>query len=308
MINNQSLPQPQQITWPNTRILSRTIFQNRTQDVFAPPLLHRVLIQTAASGAIGAFLYVVSEMISIPQLYNFLFIRPLPIILGWGALLAIPVGFVIWGCARLLDHSLACVTRIAIAVLVEVLIEAAFLLPHPSDFQEPVALHRSIRSIVLSGFAIGLISGSRVDIWRALAQGAMTLHRKPGLLDMILGFVLRVSIVFGWMESLVILVWVLQLNYETKDLLFALAALVYFTTSAAILFAKVRFWLTASLGLLLNLPLIYLLVLFRSQMGFLTYVVCAYLVLWLTFLISRWRFLDRLFGTIKEEFRYYLFD
>jgi hypothetical protein len=143
---------------------------------------------------------------------------------------------------------------------------------------------------------------------RSLADGRTPLQRKPQVVDRIIGFALRVSIVFGFMESVVMLISVFQEDYQPNELLVVISTLAYFSTSTVILFARSKFWFTANTGMLLNAPLVYLLVKFRSNMGAFTYVGLIYLFLWLSFLLTRWRLLDSVFAKITAELRYYLID
>lgn len=293
----------------STTVAAPALLANRKAVVYRTPLprLSRLLAQSAAAAVLGHFLIVIAEVLYVPQFYNFLFIPALPVILGCAVGFGVVGGFAIWGCMRLFRRKFGRTVRTLIVGFFSALLAGGHWVLFPPDPWQPP--HNEL--FVFAMFpvlAIGLIAGSYCNPARALSYGLCHVKPQQPMSVTIVGFALRLAIIFGCLESMLALICVLQVNYQNRDLIVVLLVLGYFLAGTVITFVNPKFWLTAIIASLLNAPWAFVLTKFSNEPNLIWWFILAYLLLWVAFLLARYRVLDAVFSVIKEEIRYYLID
>ena len=288
-------------------ILSRSIYTAETEPSERPQFGIYVS-QGAATGVVLAFLFVVTQMITVPNVYNFLFGKGLlwilPLGLGGGTVKAL----VIWICSRLAGHRVAWFIRAAIAaVVLETLsrILALFFPPKPGP---PVSLSWTIGLTVFASLAYAVIMGSNLHPWRALVRGPEFAGAKAVLLAGVTGFILRLTIVFMFMQSVVFMIWVLQVNHHYKVLVWTVLTFSHFTAALLVVFVRMRFWLLATVAAIITAPVVMFVLEFQQELAWMLYLIVAYLGVWAAFVFARWRCTYPVLAYLAEELRYYLID
>lgn len=272
-----------------------------------PPGIWTFISQGAVIGVIIEYLLVVSSMLRRPNFYNFLFIPALPGFLGVAMVAGISAGLVTWAFSRISGRGLGTPIRSMLGVLSVTGVYAVVYLSVPSNPYEPESNYLEILLFILVvGTISGMFIGSGLRPWPVLSRG-MNNH-KSDLVAKVSGLVLRLLIVFGLMESVVLLISTLQLNYRRADMVFTLFALGHFFTASIIVFARLKFVPLSLLAFIANVPVGSLILDFpdKTLIGF--YISFGYLIVWAVFLLSRSALMQTALFEFKKELRYYLID
>ena len=162
---------------------------------------------------------------------------------------------------------------------------------------------------LIYGLITGLVTGSELQPWRELVRGAKALPTQSRLLTGTTGLLLRVIVLFFLMDVIIATVCTAQTNYELQNAVTTFIALGHFVAAAAIVFARMKFWLLLPFALIVNLPNAYFLrASIKQNDVFSAYATVGYLAVWAIFLLTRWRPTYTALAFFKEELRYYLID
>lgn len=297
------------------QILARSLYVADSENRSDVDSIGQHLTRGAAVSITMMFLLIVVEMFLRPNFYNFLFVRALPVFLGEGLLFGLLEGVVIWSFGKIVGHRLGLVVRgvLGLAVLETAQLSQWLLLSFLYPQQQPPPDSTTVYWIIhltffVFGVLIGLVTGSRLQLWRALVRGTELRGERSSLLPGITGFLLRVIVTFFFMESVVALVSLFSINYQQRDLVSMLIAVGHFAASLVVVFTRLRFWQLLPLAVLVNVPVVALLTKLKPELWLERHVILAYLAVWLAFLITRSQVVKSAFAVVKNELRYYLID
>lgn len=293
------------------------VYQRLTEPQSTPRSHHTgfgaCLAQGLSVGAVLVFVLTVISLLSSPTNgYNFYVILFFPLILCYGLVPGFVQALVIWLCIRLAGHDLRWFTRLLISALVFAISYAAVLASFGFTYSQNPDLTSYLMPIGIAGAfgaPFGVITGSRLKLWRELVRGNDSVPFKARFVTGFTGLILRAAVVFFLMESILELIVVLQVNFKENDLIFALVALAHFMAAFVITFSRVRFWVLLPLAVLINVPIF-------TQINFLLteahvvffYLCVGYLSAWAVFLIARCPLTYKALAMLTEEFKYYLID
>ena len=290
------------------QILSRSAYEAAMHSQI--PGIGRFLTQGITAGAFVFFvLTVVLPLFNLGRRYNSLIGLLLPIYLVLGMALGVVHGLVIWACTRLARHNLDNISRAATGVLVMATLMGILLLMPSSSREVRLEYYLVFGAVnIFIGMTYGLFTGSRLQPWRELVRGAEWLPRQSRLLTGFTGLLLRVTIIFSLMESILYLIWILQSDSQ-NDLLSFVIAFGHFVAASVVVFSRLKYSFLVPLAILLNLPVVvFIKDLLTDADLFWWYVAVSYLVAWAAFLLTRWRPLYSALAVINEEIHYYLID
>lgn len=270
-------------------ILSSSIYQSPTE----VPGIGRFLSQGAVAGAFAVLLPVVILMLQIDRKgYNFFFLFFLPLFLFGGMAIGLIEGVVIWVCTLIDGHRLDVAVRafVACLVLLTLLIIITFLFSGPSSYypnRTPANYYSAFGGYVAFGIVFGFVIGSGFRPGRELIRGT-TANRWP-IMTALTGVLLRLIVVFGLMDAILNLIWILQRDFRPNDGAIAVIALGHFTAAAVIVFARMPVRLLQVLALVVNFPVV---LLFKDRLEpeevAARTIIFVYIALWGAFLACRW--------------------
>ncbi len=293
----------------------------RERHTFAPvvpqPGLATFIAQAAVGSFCGTFVVLLVRIFFVYQPRNGFFVFYVPLLMGLALATGALAGLLIWAGTKETDGPLLGITRTLMGVLVMGLAWFAlwyFLLREEEISSE--ALLWMLAVVVVSGVSIGLVTGSRLRLWRELVRGGETKKVALRILAGLIGLVLRSVVVFLFLGYLIMAIASVQSHFvgtqprlasEITSMVWDLLLLGHFTTGAILLFARLRFW-----------PLVLLTVISIAPVGAGLWIaelvsverniVIGYLVAWAMFLLTRWRQTDVALGVLSKELRYYLID
>ena len=292
--------------------MSATLFnQPRSANVnivvyqYAVPTLRELLTQGALAGAFAYFLILIGASFSIDNYYKVLLFGALPSYLGVGLVVGLFDGLAIYGCTRYFSARLPWLIRLAVAVVVFAASQIVLNILYPPPNWDRDSVVRLVGFGLLPVLSFSFITGSRYRPWRALSYGTRRIGNYQYLPATITGFVLRLALLFGWFQSILVLVCIIEMNEELWDLFVVWLVAMHFLIGLAITLTNPRFWLAAILAALINAPWLVILIVYRDQLGTVWFFMAGYLALWLGFMLSRCAALNPLFSSISEELRYY---
>jgi hypothetical protein len=266
------------------------------------------IAQGAATGAVLEFLFVVIQIITVPDGYNFLFVYGLPVILGFGVGWGTVKALVIWTCARLAHRRVPWLIRCLIAAGVLTGLTRVFDVFFPHEPGAPVSLSWIIGSAVFTALACGIVIGSSLNPWRAVVRGADFIVPRSAFLAGVTGFMLRLFIVYSFMGSVIITICSAQVNSTSKEVVWAILALCHLTAALLVVFIRMPFWLLLILSVPVTAPVVMLLAEFQYKLGWVLYPILGYMVAWIAFILARWRHTYSALAVINDEIHYYLID
>ena len=284
-----------------SEVLSRRIYQLPQPQL---PGIGRFLSQGVAA---GVFIYFLITLFIIfqAQYEKFAFVFFLPFFLVWGMLVGLCVGLVIWASTKLAGRRLNVAVRGALGVLAVAIFAAAFYLLLTA-LRVNWSWSDSYTNVIYLGIGVGygLLTGSRLQPWRELVRGSK--EAKSRVLTGITGFVLRVLLIWGLLESIL---GVCALLRDSEQRYLAVIALCHFAIAAAIVFTRMKFWLLFPLAVLVNLPVVWLIeVMLKNELPIYRYLCVSYLAIWTMFLLARFSLTYSFLASLKQELRYYLID
>jgi hypothetical protein len=257
------------------------------------PSVATFLSQGAVVGALIGFLSLVAGMLSHPENgYNFfLMFYLLPMVLS-GMILGAFEASIIWACTHLAGHRLNIFLRAGIGIVVHAALMTLMtvVLAERALPQEDVSTAYYLWAICFYigfGLVFGLLVGSRFKPWSELLRGttsAPELSVEAGLT----GFALRVVVIFGFMESVLNLIWQQQRDEVSSEYTIAVIAVVHFIAAGVIVFARMRTSLLVPLALVVNVPIVlYFTEVLTGDDGGMRILSIFYLSVWFVFLATR---------------------
>jgi len=205
----------------------------------------------------------------------------------------LPSALLIWMGNRLAKRPLNVFNRCLIAVLVIAagwFVIWLFLVEWTPSLE---AQFWTLEAIVVTGILMGLVTGSRLRLWRELVRQGEANGTVPRIFAALTGLVLRVFTVLLFLSSLSWLISVLQLadpmsEYGYTALIWTAAVFGHSALSVVVLFVRMRFRVTVLLTAIAATPVI---------AGFrdadlhtaARCILAGYLGLWSLFLLTRWR-------------------
>lgn len=251
------------------------------------------LAQGAIVGALIGFLSLVRGMLSHPENgYNFFLMLCLPAFLIGGMIWGALEGSIIWACTHLARRRLHVLLRGCIGLVVHagLMTLMTAVLAERAVPQEDVSTADYVWAICFYigfGLVFGFLVGSRFNPWSELVRGMTStpaLTAETGLS----GFALRVVVIFGFMESVLNLIWQQQRHEISTEQTIAVIALIHFIAAGVVVFVRVPTWLLVQLALLVNIPIVlYLTDVLTSDDSGMRIVSIIYLTIWFVFLVTR---------------------
>ena len=292
--------------------MSTTLFnQPRTANVnivvyqYAVPRLRELLTQGALAGAFSYFLVLIGESFSVINYYKMLLFAVLPAYLAMGLVLGLFDGLAIYCYTKYFSARLPWLIRLAVALVVFGASQVVLNILHPPPNWDRDSVVRLVGFGLVPVLSLSCITGSRFRPWRALTYGTRRIGNYQYLPATITGFLLRLVLLFGCLESLLILVCIIQMNEALWELFVVWLIAMHFLIGLAITLSNPRLWLAATVAALINAPWLGILIIYFHRMGPVSIFMIAYLVLWLGFMLSRCAALNPVFSSINEELRYY---
>lgn len=273
-------------------ILSEGIYQSPRYEL---PAIGRFLLQGALVGALLWFAFLVEGLLSTGARYGYLFLNALPWFLAMGIGFGLLEGAIIWACTFLTGHRLNIVLRAAIGVVVfALLLRCVGFFSEPSPYYIELSTTEYLLWIgrdFIYGVIFGLVIGSRFDPLPELLRG--TTPPRWSVLAAITGFILRVSVIFFLMFSVLVLIWILKIwmiigGTERRELTFGVIMVSHFIAAVVILFARMPFWLLLPLAIIINCPIAaYVIDVLAEEAPETRVITVIYLHLWAAFLVCR---------------------
>jgi hypothetical protein len=277
------------------------------------PGIATLIPQSIAGWFLGSFLVELIWILFRYDKYNGFVVLRMPFVMVCGLAAGPVVGLLIWMFSRLARGPLHVINRSSIAILVSALGWFAIWLWVFGDTPTPEAQLWLLEAIVIPGIVMGLVTGSRLRLWRELVRRGEASGKVLTVLAGFTGAILRVPIVLLFMTSLLVLISELQVDYRLNE--YSPASLVpivltftHFALGAVVLFVRVRFSVLALLTAVAVSPLIVSLTTATQVQRETYYIFFGYVAVWAMFLLTRWRQTQLAFSFLNEEFRYYLID
>jgi len=308
MIRNGATATHQRPPYIYGEILSRSAYTAETDKRLDRPRFGVYIAQGVATGAVLEFLFVVIQIITVPDGYNFLFVYGLPVILGFGAGWGTVKALVIWTCARLAHRRVPWLIRCLIAAGVLTGLTRVFDVFFPHEPGPPVSLSWIVGSAVFTALACGIVIGSSLNPWRAVVRGADFIVARSAFLAGVTGFILRLFIVYAFMAFVMIMICFTQVNSTHKEVVWAILIVGHLTAALLVVFIRMPFWLLLILSVPVTAPVVMVVAEFQHKLDWWFYPIIGYLAVWIAFLLARWRHTYSALAVINDEIHYYLID
>lgn len=258
-----------------------------------PPDIATYLSQGAVVTAPLGFLSLVGGMLSHPHNgYNFFLMLFLPSFVFGAMVLGAFEGTIIWACTYFAGRRLNIGLRACIGLIVHAAVMNLIVLLYGgrATYQEDVSTTVYLLGIFyyfVFGVVFGLLVGSRFEPIYEFIRGTTStpwLSVETGLT----GFALRVAVLFGFMESVLSLIWQHQREEISSEQTMALIAVIHFVVAGVIVFARMPIWLLVPLALLVNVPIVlYFTEVLTGNDGGMRILTIFYLSVWFVFLATR---------------------
>jgi len=268
----------------------------------AIPQFRELLTQGVLAGSFALFIQAIIFSFFIDNYYKLLIVGALHEFLIIGVLTGLAQGLVYWCYTRLFQARFRRIARLLTSVAVAALSYLVLEFLYPS---EAVHLPLTASWVGLQVICFLVMTGSKRRPWRALIYGVARVNSHQRLPASAIGFLLRLTLLFLCFESIFLFVCVLQMNEKLRDFVVWWLVVADFVIGLVIALVNPRFWLTLSLAVVINAPWLYILLLYPNEPQLIKIIIFAYLLLWCAFLLTRWRRLDPLFSSIRQELRYY---
>lgn len=308
MIQNGATATHQRPPYIYGEILSRSAYTAETNNRFDRPRFGVYVAQGVATGAILEFLFVVNQIITVPNGYNFLFVYGLPVILGFGAGWGTVKALVIWTIAKLAHRRVPWLIRCLLAAGVLTGLTRVFEVFFQHEPGPPVSLSWIVGSTVFTALACGVVIGSNLNPWRAVVRGADFLVPRSAFVAGVTGLILRLFIVCAFMGAVMLMICSQQVNSTHKEVVWAILILCHLTAALLVVFIRMPFLLLLILSILVTAPVVMLVAEFQHKLEWGFYPIIGYLVAWIAFLLARWRPTYSALAVINDEIHYYLID
>jgi hypothetical protein len=153
-----------------------------------------------------------------------------------------------------------------------------------------------------------MVVGSSLQPWRTLAYGMGGPFIRPTIAAVIIGIILRLMVVFVFMESILMLISILETNSPHTDIHLVLLAIGHSVLGGIAVFSRFQFITVSVISLVAIVPVLLLFTVQLNMHWVVNCVILGYVSLWMTFLLTRSSLVHSAFSNIKEELRYYLID
>jgi hypothetical protein len=267
------------------------------------PQLRELLAQGVLAGVIASWVYAIYLSFFVDSYYKALIFTLFYELLGVGTAKGLAHGFAYWCYTRLPQARFRLFVRFIIATAVVSVAYFVLQRLYPSD--KPVDVPLLAVWTALHVICFSVLVGSRWRPWQALVYGVGKINTRQLLPASVVGSLLRLVMLFACFQSTFLFVCVLQMNHKLRDFAIGWLVVVDFVIGTVIVLTNPRFWLALFLALLINAPWLYILLLYPNEPRLIKIIISSYLLLWCAFLLTRWRRLDPLFSSIREELRYY---
>ena len=269
------------------------------------PRLRELLSQGILAGVFAYFINLVFYSFFISNYYKIFLVAALPLCFALGVVVGLLDGFAVWCCRRFFDPRLGFITRLTLAgVAVGLACGAlAFLYPPGELTVEDFEL-MGVWSLVPI-ISLCLVTGSRLRPWRAIGYGLRRVNSHQGFPTTVARFFLGIALLFGCFESILLFTCIVGMNESYLTLFLLLLVVIYFLTGLVVVLANPKFWLTATIAVVINAPWLFILVKFFSQPNLTWFLILGYLVLWCGFLLTRLASSNPLVSSVRQELRYY---
>lgn len=269
------------------------------------PQLRELLTQGVLAGVVALFVHSIIFSFFTDNYSKLFILSALYLFLWPGAAAGLVHGFLYWCYRRMFDTRFDLVARFLIALPVVASGYGVLILLYPSaqEHQVDIPLITSWAGLQLISFSV--MTGSKWRPWRTFIYGVGRINSNQRLPASVVGLLLRSSLLFLVLHWLFVFVCVLQMNEELSDYVILWLVVADFLIGLMIALVNPRFWIALSLAVVINSPWVYLWFIFTIEPSYITIVLGGYLFLWCAYLVTRWRRLDPLFSSIREELRYY---
>ena len=290
-----------------TTSINRTIREKR---VYSPVIVQRpdvttVMAQATVGYIAGNFLLILARMLLVPNPRNFMYVFVLPVLPVFGVIAGVAIGLFIWAGFEMAGNTLNIASRSTIAVMLIALAYLSMILIFGWPLPPPELQFWLLGMILAPGIAIGLVASSPLRLWHELVRKGDPVGTVLGVFASLTGVVLRVTVAFLFMVSLVALIGILQSpGPQQIDLMWWTLMPAHFAAGGVLLIVRMKSDVLLPLAVIANAPVIGAALTFP----WLQYVAIGYLALWAVFLLTRWRQTPVAFSFLKEELRYYLID
>ncbi len=267
-------------------ILSLNSDQSVAARQFDEPGFGTLVSQGAVLGMLMCFGLHIDAMLAIPGFYNYLIIAALPNYLGIGLGIGSIVAAVVWACGHLAKRRLGKFARCIVALLTLACLGGGLVGIVGGEGFNSSDLRFAVGFLLANGLAMGLFIGSHVEPWRELVReqagsGSTTLSALTGI-------ILRLTIVFFLMMSIVSLAAIYGLRHSRQTLAFGVIAVVHFALASALVFARLKFWVLLPLAILVTSPIVpFVTDVLTPNDSLMWYVSVSYLGVWAVFLWTR---------------------
>ena len=269
------------------------------------PDVTTVMAQAAVGYIAGNFLLLLARILLVPNPRNFMWIFFVPALPVFAVPAGLTVGLFIWAGFEMAGNTLNSAYRSIIAAMMIALAYLAILLVFGWPWPPPEMQFWVLGMILAPAIGIGLITGSRLRLWHELVRKGDPVGPVLAVLAGLTGVVLRLTVAFFYMVSLVTLIGVLQSpGPQQIHLVWWILMFVHFAAGGVLVFVRLKTDALLPLAVIANAPVIAVLI----KIPEVQYVAIGYLALWAVFLLTRWRQTQAAFSVLKEEFRYYLID
>jgi hypothetical protein len=272
--------------------------------VVARPALTTVMAQAMVGYVAANFLLIVVSMLLVHHIDNFMYLLLLPFVLVFGVIAGVVVGLFIWAGFEFAGKTINSAYRSIIGVMMMALAWLTFILLFSLPLPPPEVRLRMLGMILAPAIGMGLVTGSRLRLWRELVRRGDPVGTVVGAFAGLTGVILRLLIPVLFMASCIGLISSWQNGPQELPLIWWALMCGHFAAGGVLIFARMKTDALLPLAVLVCAPVAAA----WQTFPLLRHVAIAYLTLWAMFLLTRWRQTQVAFSVLKEEFRYYLID
>ena len=270
------------------------------------PGLSQMLGQGAITAIVFYYVALLYQMLSEPNGYDLFLTVFMPVIFGYAAIFGAVLAFVSWVVMQCAGRRLSWWMRITTASLFILFVYRVLNLSLTWDDGSRYAQFGKFALLFV--VTVGSVTGSQLSPGRVLIRGLRPLSHQSWFATSV-GFVFRTLTLFGWMEAVFEIAYLLSRAGGPRDLsrefVITFLILTYFSINSCFAFFGNDHWLLSMLAVLVNGALVFVVVRYWHDLVYASYFIIAYLSLWFTFLLTHLPNGNRVFASLKDELRYY---